>query len=62
MFGPVLLVVLGVLSSPAIILMGKRDLVASLFCGFSSWCCGLVCSMLLWYFLAILTYFFGRTF
>ena len=37
MFGPVLLVVLGVLSSPAVILMGKRDLVASLFFGVVGW-------------------------
>ena len=45
MFYPILLVVLGVLSCLAIILMGKRELVASLFCGFSSRCSGLVCSM-----------------
>ena len=28
-----------------------------MFCGSSSWCRGLVCSVLLWYFLIILTYF-----
>ena len=30
-----------------------------MFCGSSSQCRGLVCSMWLWYFLIILTYFFG---
>ena len=30
-----------------------------MFCESSSWCCGLVCSTLLWYFLIILTYFAG---
>ena len=31
------------------------------FCGSYSWCCGLVCSVWLWYFLIILTYFFFHT-
>ena len=52
------------LSNFAIILMGKRGLVALLkqfsICGSSSWCHGLVCDVLLWYmyFLIILTCFF----
>ena len=54
-------------SSFAIILMGKRELVALLsclpcvswlLCGSSSWCHGFVCSLWLWYFLIILTYCF----
>ena len=57
------------LSSFAIILTRKRELVALLFClsdvllllkfcDSSSRCCGLVCSVWSWYFLFILTYFF----
>ena len=44
-------------SSFAIMLMGKRELVA-LLC-LSSWCLGFVCSLLQWYFLIILTYYFS---
>ena len=52
-----------VLSSFAIILMEKRELVALLFvflmsCSSPSPCHRLVCSASLWYFLIILTYFF----
>ena len=54
-------------SSIAIILMGKRELIALL--NLSSWCLvmverlssrchGVVCSLLLWYFPFILTYYF----
>ena len=56
-------------SSFAIILIGKRELVAMLslsswclvivVCSSSSRCHGFICSLLLWYFLIILTYFFG---
>ena len=46
-------------SSIAIILMGKRELIASWWLGGSSWRChGVVCSLWLWYFLIILTYYF----
>ena len=55
-------------SSIAIILMGKRELVALLNLSswclvmverlFSSWCHGVVCGLRLWYFLIILTYYF----
>ena len=33
-----------------------------MFCVSSSWCCGLVCSVWLGYFLAILLYFFGNNY
>ena len=59
-------VVLGALSSLAIILLRKRELVCftlivlwlSVFCVSSSWCCGLVCSLSMWHFLIILTFFY----
>ena len=47
-------------SSFAIILMGKRELVALLtlsLCGSSARRHGLVCSLLLWYFSVILTFY-----
>ena len=60
-------VLLYVHSSIAIILMGKRGLVALL--DLSSWCLvvlgrlflAVVCSLWLWYFLIILTYYFQST-
>ena len=64
-------VVLSVLSSFAIILMGKMSSLLYLYClpdvlwlwvfgGFSSWCLGLVCSVRLRHFLVILTFSKGN--
>ena len=61
-------VVLIVLSSVAIILLRKKEQVAFIYsdlmslwflCSAFSRCCGLICSLCLWYYIEILTFLFG---